>query len=140
MGIFKRLSASKTAVSTPQTQNKNPFSTLDRYIPLSDPQTRLYRELREGIPVIDAAICKIVRLTGGFKVNCPGERAERELEQFLSTVPVGGNQQGVYAFVSTYFEQLLTFGTAVGEIVTDGMGNIAALYNANIDDVELKRD
>ncbi|MDD6275477.1 MAG: serine/threonine protein phosphatase [Clostridia bacterium] len=139
MGIFKKSSASKTAVSTPQMQNRNPFSTLDSYIPLSDPQTRLYRELREGIPVIDAAICKIVRLTGGFKVVCGDKSAERNLENFLSKVPVGGNQQGLYAFISTYFEQLLTFGTAVGEIITDSTGAVAALYNVNIDDVELKR-
>lgn len=139
MGIFKKLSAAKTAVSTPQTYKSNPFNLLDNYVPLSTPQTRLYKELREAIPVLDAAIYKIVRLTGGFHVECANDATEKRLSDFLESVPVGGNQQGITAFVSTYLEQLITYGTAVGEIVTDTNGCFAALYNANLDDIELKR-
>ena len=79
---------------------------------------RLYRELREKVPVIDAAIFKLVRLTGGFTVDCADPGAAEALRAFLAQVPVGGNRQGVAAFLSTYFEQLLTCGTALGEIVT----------------------
>ena len=92
MGIFKKLSAAKTAVSAPQTYKNNPFSLLDSYTPLSTVQNKLYRELREAIPMIDAAIYKIIRLTGGFRID---------------------------SFLSAYFEQLLTYGTAVGEMITD---------------------
>ncbi len=89
--------------------------------------------------MIDAAIFKIVRLTGGFTVECRDAKAQAALDLFLQNVPVGGNQQGIDAFIATYFEQLLTCGTAVGEIVTDGQGRIAALYNAPLKDIELRR-
>lgn len=139
MGIFKKLSSAKTAVSVPQTYIHNPFDRLDSYVPLSTAQNSLYKELREAVPVLDAAIHKIVRLTGGFTVECSKASNTAALNSFLKNVCVGGNQQGIEAFISTYLEQLLTFGTAVGEIVTDSHGNPAALYNADLDDIELKR-
>ena len=67
MGIFKKLSSAKTAVTAPQTYRSNPFGSLENYVPLLTPQTSLYRELREAVPVLDAAIYKIIRLTGGFR-------------------------------------------------------------------------
>lgn len=139
MGIFKKLSSAKTAVTVPQTYRRNPFDRLDSYIPLADVQNSLYRELREAVPVLDAAIYKIVRLTGGFRAECADRRVEEGLNHFLKNVSVGGNQRGIEAFISTYLEQLLTYGTAVGEIVTDSDGRFSALYNADIDDIELRR-
>ncbi len=139
MGIFKKLSSAKTAVTAPQTYRHNPFDKLDSYSPLATPQNALYRELREAVPVLDAAIYKTVRLTGGFHAECSSKRITDELNLFLKNIPVGGNQQGIEAFVSTYLEQLLTYGTAVGEMVTDGNGKLSALYNADIEDIELKR-
>lgn len=139
MGIFKKISSAKTAVSVPQTYRHNPFDRLDNYVPLATAQNSLFKELREAVPVLDAAIHKIVRLTGGFTVECSKESTTAALNSFLRNVCVGGNQQGIEAFISTYLEQLLTFGTAVGEIVTDNHGSFAALYNADPDDIELRR-
>lgn len=139
MGIFKKLSSAKTAVSTPQTYRKNPFDSLDSYVPLLNPQTSLYRELREAVPVLDAAIYKIIRLTGGFHVECGREQNTKMLTDFLRDINVGGNQQGIEAFVATYLNSLITYGTAVGEIVTNSNGDVTALYNADIDDIQLKR-
>lgn len=140
MGIFKKLSSAKTAVSTPQTFRRNPFDRLDSYVPFSETQNALFRELREAVPVLDAAIYKIVRLTGGFRVECSREADTLKLERFLKNVCVGGNQYGIDAFVSTYLEQLITYGTAVGEIITDSDGRFTALYNAAPDDIELRRN
>ena len=139
MGIFKKLSSAKTAVTAPQTYRSNPFGSLESYVPLMNPQTSLYRELREAVPVLDAAIYKIIRLTGGFHVECKHDANTKALSRFLETLNVGGNQQGIEAFISTYLDSLLTYGTAVGEMVTDSCGNIIALYNADIDDIHLKR-
>lgn len=139
MGIFKKLSSSRTAVSTPQTYRHNPFDRLDNYVPLSTAQNSLFRELREAVPVLDAAIYKIVRLAGGFSAECSDKSNTAALNKFLKNVCVGGNQQGIESFISTYLEQLITYGTAVGEIVTDSDGRFAALYNADLDDIELKR-
>ncbi|MCL2509396.1 MAG: serine/threonine protein phosphatase [Oscillospiraceae bacterium] len=116
----------------------HPFRMLDNYSPLSAPQVQLFAQLREAVPIIDAAINKLVRLTGGFEVRCGDPDTQALLQSFLSGVSVGGNQSGIWAFVSTYFDQLLTYGTAVGEIVVSG-GHIMGLYNAPLNAVELRR-
>lgn len=106
----------------------------------ADPaQFRLYRELRESVPVIDAAISKLIRLTGEYTFVCADARAKKALTDFADTVRVGGVGTGLRHFIECYFDQLLTYGMAVGEIVpaADGRG-IAALYNAPVDAVELK--
>lgn len=139
MGIFKKKNNARVSAPAVQTKNRHPFGMIDGYVPLGAPQLRLYRALREAVPVIDAAIFKLVRLTGGFAAECENKAAEAELSEFIRSVPVGGNRMGLSEFVSTYFEQLLTFGTAVGEIVTDTEGNPRALFNAPLENIELKR-
>lgn len=99
---------------------------------------RLYRELREKVPVIDAAIMKLVRLLGEFKIVCADEQAQKAMDEFVSGVPVGGVSTGLYTFICTYFDQLLTCGKAVGEIAVYEDGGIAALYNAPADAVTLR--
>lgn len=101
-------------------------------------ERRLYKELREAVPVIDAAIMKLVRLLGEFRVICADDEAQRAFDSFAEMVQVGGTGTGLNSFVSTYFDQLLTYGTAVGEIVTYSDGEVAALYNAPCDAVELR--
>lgn len=102
---------------------------------------RLYRELRKAVPVIDAAIGKLIRLLGDFRLECADETAQRSLDSFIENVRVGGVGIGLKQFINSYFDQLLTFGTAVGEIVLTADGReIAALYNAPVDAVELKTD
>ena len=139
MGIFKNRKISRVSAPVTQNTNKHPFGILDGYVPLAVPQMRLYYALREAVPVIDAAVFKLVRLTGGFTVECDGA-AQAELDEFIQSVPVGGNREGLSAFVSSYFEQLLTCGTALGEIVTDTEGVPRALFNAPLENVELKRN
>lgn len=114
-----------------------PFPAIGGYVPLGPGERRLYDALREAVPVIDAAVEKIIRLTGGFAVRCESA-AQRELDGFLRSVPVNSAGMGVQSFLDGYLSQLLTYGNAVGEIVPGG-GTIAALYNASLDDVELRR-
>lgn len=101
---------------------------------------RLYSALRDAVPIIDAAIMKLVRLTGGFSLRCTDPSAQNALDGFMDTVCVNGNSYGVESFVSSYFEQLLTYGTAIGEIVTDSTGRPVALFNAPLENIELKRN
>lgn len=136
----KKAKAPSAAACSTQTGRQNAaWNLLDGFTPLSTPQTQLYYTLREAVPVIDAAICKLVRLVGGFRVQSRDPAAQELLDSFVQSVPVGGNQLGLDAFISTYLEQLLTCGTAVGEMVTDEAGRIAALFNAPLRDLELKR-
>lgn len=99
----------------------------------------LYRQLRENVPVIDAAIMKLVRLLGGFEIICAESRAQKVMDSFVSTVRVGGTGMGLYSFICSYFDQLLTYGMAVGETVTYDDGRVAALYNAPLSAVELRQ-
>lgn len=120
-------------------QNEShPFGLLDSYVPLGGGEIKLYRQIREAVPVVDAAILKIVRLTGGFEVKCTDKAAERELAEFLKTVNVGRGQRGLNTFLSAYLDSMITCGRAVGEIVTMGNRDIAAVLCGNVEDVQIK--
>lgn len=118
--------------------SSHPFTALSAYIP-GTAQVQLFRSLREGVPIIDAAIGKLARLLGTFRVECANKSAERALTDFFATVRVGGMQQGIQAFLSTFFETLLTYGTAVGEMALTG-GQISHLYVADPASVHLRAD
>lgn len=118
---------------------RQPFGALTGYAPLSDGEVRLYRAIREAVPVVDAAIYKLVRLTGGVHVKCGDACAEREMEKFLRTVSAGRGQAGLGAFLECYLDSLLTCGRAVGEIVPRADGReIAALLCGRVEQVEMR--
>lgn len=104
-------------------------------------ERRLYQALRENIPVIDAAVEKLIRLIGSFHVRCRDKEVEQELERFLRNVRVNGCQRGIDSFLQGYMDDLITYGTAAGEMVLAKNGKqIAALYNASLDNIELTAD
>ena len=118
---------------------KHPFGILGEYVPLRNGETRLYRAVREAVPVVDAAIYKLIRMAGGVTVSCEDKRAERELGEFLRTVPIGRGQHGLNAFLDSYLDSLLTCGRAVGEIVpAAGNRSIAALLCGRVEDIEIR--
>lgn len=145
MGIFKRerkngekpsVEAS-TSVQT-SSQSTHPFRYLNGYTPLENTDNQVYRSIREGVPLIDSAINKIIRLMGGFEFKTGDDALDKRVNEFFERVNVGGNQQGINAFVDNFMSQLLTYGTAVGEMVADEYG-FYALYNAELKAVEVKR-
>ncbi len=144
MNLFKKRSK-LTSASSVQTvsshKNLHPFSELENYMPCRDGELRIYKLLREAVPIIDAAINKTVRLVGGFSIRCENENIEKELNEFLKGVPVNACEHGIEAFIASYLDQMITYGTAVGEIIPNIQENgIAALYNASLKDVELKTE
>lgn len=139
MNLFKRPRAKAPAITTQlRTADSHPFGMLENYVPLGGGDTRLYRAIREAVPVVDAAVMKLIRLTGGFSVECGDEFCERELNEFLRTVDVGRSQRGIDAFLDNYLDSMLTCGRAVGEIVTDGNRDIRAVLCGNVCDVQIK--
>ncbi len=119
-------------------KNTHPFLSIESYSPYAQKQYELYSMLREAVPVIDAALSKLVRLLGTFTVECDSKIATDKLKHFIENVSVNCCSNGLHQFVYTYFDQLLTYGTAVGEIVfTTDDSDIAALYNASLNDVKL---
>ncbi len=143
MKIFSRKKEVEAApvLQTGTRENIHPFLELERYTPLINHEYRLYSALREAVPIIDAAIDKIVRLVGNFRIECGSEQVEKELNDFLKTVKSGGCNQGISSFYTVYLNQLLTYGTAVGEIVLSGdCREVYALYNSPLKNIELKYD
>ena len=141
MPLFKRERREEVRPSVVQLRqtDRHPFRLVDGYVPLHQPEFSLYRSIREAIPVVDAAILKLVRLTGGVWISCRDKGAEGELNEFLRTVPAGWNQKGIQAFLDCYLDCLLTCGRAVGEIVPSRDGReIAAVLCGNVSDIEVK--
>ena len=108
------------AVCQLRSVGQHPFHMLQNSIPLGTGQEEIYRQLREAVPVLDAAVGKLVRLSGGFSVECKSSQAQKKLEEFLRFMPAGYGQVGIDSFFSCYVDSLLTYGRAVGEIVVSG--------------------
>lgn len=138
MKLFSGKQKSRAASVQIRQNESHPFSLLDSYVPLGGGEIKLYRQIREAVPVVDAAILKIVRLTGGFDVKCADKTAEAELAYFLKNVNVGRGQRGLNTFLSAYLDSMITCGRAVGEIVTQGSRDIAAVICGNVEDVQIK--
>lgn len=136
-GKHKKQKVQKSALAVPQTSRKNyPFTLFGGFNVQHNTDMTVYRALRDAVPIIDAAIFKIVRLMGTFEIKCDSRQASRELSDFLKNVNVSGTQRGIDAFLSVFTEQLLTYGTAVGEIVTDGR-DVTHLFNSELRSVAL---
>lgn len=140
MPLFKKKREDdvREVFAVPQMYSGNDvLSSLSSYFSNSKAETGIYSALRENVPVIDASLMKLTRLLGTFEIKADDKKAEAEINSFLKSVKVGTAQTGINAFITSFFERLLTYGTAVGEIVFDG-DRIAALYNADLDNVELR--
>ena len=108
------------AVCQLRSGNAHPFGALRGYLPAGIGEERIYQELREAIPVLDAAVGKLVRLTGGFQVKCRNAAAQERLEGFLQRMPCGHGEVGINSFLAGYLDSMLTYGRAVGELVVSG--------------------
>lgn len=118
---------------------RHPFGMLADYVPLQNGELQLYRAVREAVPVVDAAIYKLIRMTGGVRATCQDAAAQRQLQTFLRTVPTGRGQQGINAFLDCYLDSLLVCGRAIGEIVpARGGRDIAALLCGRADCIDIR--
>lgn len=140
MSVFDKITKRGTpAKATSQMRNEQEFGNTF----LTPAHTvychEIYKNLRDSVPIIDAAINKLVRLTGGFHVMANNKKYQILLDEFQSKVPVGAGRCGLSQFIDTYFEELLTYGTTAGEIIMDSGGDVSSLYNVPIHDLYLKR-
>ena len=120
-------------------EGRQPFGLLAGCVPMQDREESLYRMVRETVPVVDAAIWKLVRLSGGVDVCCRDKRAEEGLRAFLQTVNIGRGQQGINAFIDSYLDSMLVSGRAVAEIVPTADGrDIYGLFCGDVKDVEIR--
>lgn len=135
MKFFKKKSVSPlevTAVQRNSALNINFSNNIDPF------EKELYDRLRNAVPVIDAALMKIIRLTGGFKVICSDEKLQPELNFFLENVPVGLNGKSINVFADNFLDSILTYGSAIAEIVPDNSGKcIAGIWNGDVSRIKI---
>lgn len=145
MKFFKRTKTEASeelpVLPSPQGVRNRSSAFLTDYSPIRSAELELYRSLRESVPIIDAALDKIVRLLGNFDVIADDPSAEKPLKSFLNNVRCTGGNFGIYPFVMTYINDLLTYGEAVGEIVLScDNSTVEAVYNASLKDVSIEAD
>ena len=141
MGLLTGKKEGRGAAAAAQLRDagRHPFVQIDGYVPLSRGEAALYRAVREAVPVVDAAVCKLVRLCGGVTAVCRDAGAQEEMDRFLRTVPTGRGQRGIQSFLDQYLDSMIVCGRAVGEIVPapDGRG-VAAVLCGDVSRVEIR--
>jgi len=121
-----------------------PRAAPSQHLALNPPQQpnaaeyRLYDALRANVPVIDAAIQKTVRLTGGFRLTAKNAEAQKVLDHFSRCVPVNASAASLSLFADQMLDSLLTYGNAVGEIIMDEE-RPSALLTVRPDAVRIRR-
>lgn len=140
MSVFDKITKRGTPAKAAQTART--YSSAGNFFAsaLSPPSLSLYKGLRDTVPIIDAAINKTVRLTGGFTVEANNGKYQKALDEFQNKIPIGAGRCGLQLFMDTYFAELLTYGTTAGEIILNGDGFVHSLYNVPVRDVNLKRN
>ena len=121
-----------------RTQAQSPFGALGQAWALGGAQEEMFEAMRAALPILDAAVGKLVRLTGGFDVSCRDKRAEDGLRRFLRGVNVGRGQVGIAGFLEAYLDSLLMYGRAVGELVMLG-GHLQAVCWGDVRKVHVKQ-
>ncbi len=119
MKLFKRRQTQKAADER-MVYCSQPNGSMFRLAPDENClESGIYDSLRASVPVIDACFGKIIRLTGDFKAVADDERYQAELDRFCSEVTVGISGRSLNTFADMYLDSLLTYGRAIGRIVTD---------------------
>lgn len=139
MGLFEKKKRQPPQVQLVRDTTGHPFGMMDRYVPLHSGETALYRSIREAVPILDAAVSKLVRLVGGVSAEATNPKAQWALDEFLRTVDIGRGQRGIHGFLDLYLDSMFVCGRAVGEIVPVAGGrDIGAILCGNVADVELR--
>ena len=120
MSIFRKKkssagNSSAAVVSAPRGAAENLFGEPSMDIV----EKELYDRLRETVPIIDAAISKIVRLTGGYRIQCRDERWQELMDSFSGEIPVGLTGRSIQSFTDMFLESMLTYGNAAAEMLID---------------------
>lgn len=62
----------------------------------------MYTTLRESVPIIDAALCKIIRLIGGFKIVTSSAESQKIADSFVKNVRTNGEMTGLKVLCFSY--------------------------------------
>ena len=84
-----------------ETRNNSPI--FSRFAVQTRTERELYTTLRESVPIIDAALCKIIRLIGGFKIVTSSAESQKIADSFVKNVRTNGEMTGLESFVLIRF-------------------------------------
>ncbi len=87
-------------------------------------EMRGYRSLRACVPIVDAAVSRLVRLCGGFEVKTGDDALDRELMAWGRELSTGYGGRGVDGFLDAYLDSLLVCGRAAAEMVVGEDGRV----------------
>jgi hypothetical protein len=117
-----RFRASNSSVSIGTVQSRPAIWSLFNLQQFIQPQVdlALLAAIRQGIPIVNAAITKLVNFAG-----CPeivplegaSDRFAADANAFLSRINVNGHQVGLDSFVGAYLNDILEYGSGAAEIV-----------------------
>ncbi|MFR1501974.1 MAG: serine/threonine protein phosphatase [Ruminococcus sp.] len=131
----KKPAAAPSVLISAERQQHRDFSLLRQ----DETAQQLYRQLRYAVPIIDAALSKIVRLTGSYSVIASDPAVQKQLDAFVQQIPCDFSSQGLQSFTDRFLDSLLTCGNALGELLVDSRRRcITGLHCAEPDLVCLK--
>ena len=131
----KKPAAAPSVLISAERQQHRDFSLLRQ----DETAQQLYRQLRYAVPIIDAALSKIVRLTGSYSVIASDPAVQKQLDVFVQQIPCDFSGQGLQSFTDRFLDSLLTCGNALGELLVDSRRRcITGLHCAEPDLVYLK--
>ena len=97
------------------------YSTAESYLsPPNDPG--VFKILRQSIPILNAAVDQLVRMTGNVEVHWESERVQTAWDEWTKTVHVAPITTGLNEWLNGYLNRYLTYGTGASEIVVDSTG------------------
>jgi hypothetical protein len=100
-----------------------------------------YEVLREGIPIIDSAIRRLISLNGTIKIIGDDPALVKELEDFCRSVPVNDTQKGIHAFLENASNETFEQGFSISEFVaTPDLRDIAGLRVADSKQIVYRRN
>lgn len=101
---------------------------------------QLYESLREAIPVLDAAINRLVTLDGIVRVEAETDALQSEIDDWMAGVQVGDLQQGFQAFYAGQGNEVYEQGFGIGEyVLADDARDVVRLNVADSKGVIFRR-
>lgn len=119
MSLFRKRNPPTSQSQAQVLQSVPRASSIHHPLELDTLETELYSHLRCAVPILDAAIEKIIRLTGNFQLICSQPALQKTLDAFVEHVPVGATMRSLQSFADVYLDSLLTWGNGLGEICID---------------------
>jgi len=104
-------------------------------------EAEFYEYMREAIPVVDAAIGRLISLDGVITVSGKNDALVKEIREWMSNVRVNDLQRGIQAFHTSIANEAFEQGFGLGEfIVSPKRDDIIGLRVADSKFIRFKRE